>query len=75
MFRVPSGLDYEGKMRHHMAHVVSLLGPPPVDFLKRSETEEPWKYFDAQGERALLCYTTYMLIGQTRCFRQLDWNG
>ncbi|KAJ8488921.1 hypothetical protein ONZ51_g3246 [Trametes cubensis] len=49
MFRVPSGLDYEGKMRHRMAHIVSLLGPPPVDFLKRSETEEPWKYFDAQG--------------------------
>ncbi|KAI0334939.1 kinase-like protein, partial [Cubamyces sp. BRFM 1775] len=50
MFQVPDELDEEGRMRHHMAHVVSLLGPPPVDFLERSETEEPGKYFDAQGE-------------------------
>ncbi|KAH9900742.1 kinase-like domain-containing protein [Cubamyces lactineus] len=35
--------------RHHIAHMVSLLGLPPVDFLKRSETGEPWKCFDTQG--------------------------
>ena len=44
--------DDEGDNRYHIAHMVSLLGPPPVEFLKRSTTGEPWKYFDAQGEVA-----------------------
>ena len=36
---------------YHLAHMVALLGPPPVDLLKRSTTGEVWRYFDAQGER------------------------
>ncbi|TFK89729.1 kinase-like protein [Polyporus arcularius HHB13444] len=49
MFKVTGGPEDEAHDRYHIAHMVSLLGPPPVDFLKRSETGEPWKYFDAQG--------------------------
>ncbi|KAI0760090.1 CDK4/6 [Fomes fomentarius] len=49
MFKVTGGPDNEEHNRYHIAHMVSLLGPPPVDFLKRSETGEPWEYFDAQG--------------------------
>ncbi len=50
MFKVSGGPDNEEHNRYHIAHMVSLLGPPPVDFLKRSVTGEPWEYFDAQGE-------------------------
>ena len=46
LFKTAAGPD----SRHHIAHMVSLLGLPPVKFLKRSETGEPWKYFDTQGE-------------------------
>ncbi|KAI0760098.1 kinase-like domain-containing protein [Fomes fomentarius] len=49
MFKVNGGPDNEEHNRYHLAHMVSLLGPPPIDFLKRSETGEPWEYFDAQG--------------------------
>ncbi|KAI0330395.1 kinase-like protein [Cubamyces sp. BRFM 1775] len=45
LFKTAAGPD----SRHHIAHMVSLLGLPPVKFLKRSETGEPWKYFDTQG--------------------------
>lgn len=36
----------------HLAEMVSLLGPPPVDFLQRSERS--WRYFDEQGALSLL---------------------
>ncbi len=56
LFKVSGGPDNEEHNRYHIAHMVSLLGPPPVDFLKRSETGEPWEYFDAQGESSLAAH-------------------
>ena len=50
----------------HIAQMVSLLGLPPVGFLQRSETGEPWKYFDAQGK---------YLISARRCYCALTVNG
>ena len=46
LFETAAGPD----SRQHIAHMVSLLGLPPADFLRRSETGEPWKYFDTRGE-------------------------
>ncbi len=57
MFKVSGGPDNEEHYRHHLAHMVSLLGPPPVDFLQRSETGKPWEYFDAQGEIDLAAFS------------------
>lgn len=33
---------------HHLAAMIALLGPPPLEFLERSE--ESWKYWDENGE-------------------------
>ncbi|KAI0721272.1 CDK4/6 [Cerioporus squamosus] len=49
MFKITGGPNKEPDDLYLLAHMVSLLGPPPVDFLKRSESNEPWKYFDTQG--------------------------
>ncbi|RPD55439.1 putative CDK4/6 [Lentinus tigrinus ALCF2SS1-7] len=49
MFKVTGADEADDDPRYHIAHMVSLLGPPQVDFLKRSETGVAWQYFDAQG--------------------------
>ncbi|KAI0723962.1 kinase-like domain-containing protein [Cerioporus squamosus] len=49
MFKITGGPERKPDNLYLLAHMVSLLGPPPVDFLKRSESDEPWKYFDTQG--------------------------
>ncbi|RPD62061.1 hypothetical protein L227DRAFT_573937 [Lentinus tigrinus ALCF2SS1-6] len=49
MFKVTGADNEDDHPRYHIAHMVSLLGPPPVDFLMRSVAGEPWKYFDARG--------------------------
>ena len=54
MLKTTGGPDKEHRSLYHLAHMVSLLGLPPIDLLKQSETQEPWKYFDAQGEDFLL---------------------
>lgn len=33
---------------HHLASMIALLGPPPQDFLKRSQ--ESLKYWDESGQ-------------------------
>ncbi|RDX56480.1 kinase-like protein [Lentinus brumalis] len=55
MFKITGGPEKKPHNLYLLAHMVSLLGPPPVDFLKRSETDEPWKYFDAQGKSFVCC--------------------
>ncbi|KAL1875114.1 hypothetical protein Plec18167_005784 [Paecilomyces lecythidis] len=35
----------------HLAEMVSLLGPPPVDFLQRSKRS--WRYFDEQEKKSI----------------------
>ena len=51
MFKTTGGPEDKYRTVNHLAHMFSLLGPPPVDFLKRTEVHWiPWKYFDEQGE-------------------------
>ena len=38
----------EGSSLHHMAEMVAILGPPPLDYLQRTKTS--WKYFDESGK-------------------------
>ena len=38
----------------HLARMVALLDPPPLDFLRRSKTEIPWQYFTEEGEKLIL---------------------
>jgi len=33
--------------QYHLAEMVAILGPPPLDYLQRSETS--WEYFDKNG--------------------------
>ena len=37
----------EGSSLHHMAEMVAILGPPPLDYLRRTETS--WEYFGNAG--------------------------
>jgi serine/threonine-protein kinase SRPK3 len=41
--------DPEGEQRNgaHLASMVAILGPPPLEFLQRSETS--WEYFNTDG--------------------------
>ncbi|KIY50040.1 kinase-like protein [Fistulina hepatica ATCC 64428] len=50
MFKVRGGPDNEEADVYHLAHMVALLGLPPVDFLRRRTTDTPWRYFDGEGE-------------------------
>lgn len=34
---------------YHLGEMVAYMGPPPLEFLHRSE--ESWSYFDKQGSR------------------------
>jgi serine/threonine-protein kinase SRPK3 len=36
--------------QHHIAEIVACLGPPPLEFLQRSEVSR--KYFDCEGENS-----------------------
>lgn len=47
------GRDTTGKYsnRYHLAEMVAYMGPPPAEFLQRSE--ESWSYFDKQGSRSI----------------------
>ena len=47
---------------YHLAHMVALLGPPPVDLLQRSATDTPWRYFDEQGKGLIRIRTTNLQL-------------
>ncbi|KIY53612.1 kinase-like protein [Fistulina hepatica ATCC 64428] len=49
MFKAWGGPKNEEADVYHLAHMVALLGPPPVDFLRRCTTDTPWEYFDEEG--------------------------
>lgn len=37
----------ENSSLHHIAEMVAVLGPPPLEYLQRTETS--WEYFDDTG--------------------------
>lgn len=51
MFKVRDAKN-ELSMEHQLAHIVALLGPPPIDFVKGNDMA--LKYFNVVGE-SLTC--------------------
>lgn len=41
------GPDGDQLSEYHLAEMVVILGPPPLEFLQRTQTS--WKYFNADG--------------------------
>lgn len=72
MFKVTGVSEDDDHPKYHLAHMVSLLGPPPVHFLKRSRFSEVWEYFDAQGERLQRNALLVLALTSNPNFRQLD---
>ena len=54
MFNVTGGPEGQVGDLYHLAHMVALLGPPPVELLQRS-TIDVGQYFDAQGKAFIRC--------------------
>jgi len=48
VFRTRGGPQNKLLNLYHLVHMVTLLSPPK-DFLARSTTDKPWKYFDSEG--------------------------
>ncbi|KAM5541937.1 hypothetical protein V8D89_004247 [Ganoderma adspersum] len=44
---------------YHLAHMVALLGPPPVDLVQCSMTDTPWRYFDRQCRTVFFSSSSY----------------
>ncbi|KAI9068560.1 kinase-like protein [Trametes sanguinea] len=51
LFRVAenAAAETEPAYDEYLAHIVSLIGPPPLDFLERCDPERTSKYFDAHA--------------------------
>ncbi len=54
MFNTAGGPENKRHDLYHLAHMVALLGPPPVDFLAGCKTDGPSQYFDAQGKCSII---------------------
>jgi len=63
----PDGSGY--KTRAHLAEVVGLLGPPPLDLLKRGSRSK--EFFDEEGTRM---HSSPIVLSKliTLTFRKLD---
>ncbi|KAI0818845.1 kinase-like domain-containing protein [Irpex lacteus] len=46
----PLTVDSQDTNADHLARMVALLGPPPLDLLCRSNTKIPWQYFTEEGK-------------------------
>ena len=69
MFKTPGGPENKYRTVCHLAQMFALLGPPPVDFLRRTEIDWiPWKYFDKQGESFIYGFICFLLHGLTQHF-------
>ena len=75
MFKTRGGSENKQLDLYHLSHMVSLLGPPPVDFLNQSETDTPWQYFDKEGEYSPIQNFTFcgLRLMFSAFSRQLDW--
>ncbi|KAH9841134.1 putative CDK4/6 [Rhodofomes roseus] len=49
LFKTTGGPENKQDNIYHLAHMIALLGPPPKDFLERTQTERPWGWFDKDG--------------------------
>ena len=49
LFQTTGGPENKEDNVYHLAHMVALLGPPPADFLERTRTDRPWRWFDKEG--------------------------
>lgn len=48
IFKIYSREDGFLNDAHHLAAMIALLGPPPLEFLERSQ--ESWRYWDKNGQ-------------------------
>ena len=63
--RLISGYNGRFSEQHHLAHMVAILGPPPLDFLQRSEKSRT--FWDAEG--------TSRMPRIERCSQVDQWTG
>lgn len=82
MFKTTGGPANEERNVYHLAHMVSLLGRPPVDFLMRSHLDTSSSYFDGAGETfstfplAISPHSLPQEIGLARqTFRMIAWKS
>ncbi|KAM5539165.1 hypothetical protein V8D89_007038 [Ganoderma adspersum] len=54
MFKTDGRPEKKDDDLYHLAHMVSLLGSPPVDILKRGTLDELGQYFDEKGRKFCL---------------------
>lgn len=50
MFRTTGGPTNEQNTMYHLAHMVAMLGPPPREFLARTQGHQVKSFFDENGE-------------------------
>lgn len=49
LFKTTGGVENKEDNIYHLARMIALLGPPPKDFLERSQTDRPWQWFDRKA--------------------------
>ncbi|KAH8917346.1 kinase-like protein [Atractiella rhizophila] len=49
LFRTTGGPEGKEDNIYHLAHMIALLGPPPLDFLQRTKGARIWDWFDRNG--------------------------
>lgn len=49
LFKTTGGPENKEDNIYHLAHMIALLGPPPKDFVERTQTGRPWGWFDEKG--------------------------
>ena len=59
MFKTTGGPEKKTDNLYHLAHMVALLGPPPVELLQRStmDADELGQYFDERGKPFTIYFT------------------
>jgi serine/threonine-protein kinase SRPK3 len=50
LFVTKGGHEQNNANVYHLAHMISLLGPPPAEFLARTATDRVWTWFDRNGK-------------------------
>lgn len=60
---------------YHMAHIMALLGPAPLDFLERSRSERRHEYYDLKGECINMIILPYIVAPSCRTCRLYPTPG
>ena len=76
MFKTRGGPENKQLNLYHLSHMVSLLGPPPVNFLNQNEMDMPRQYFVKEGEYSPIQNFTFcrLQLMFSAFSRKLDWS-